>query len=168
MLTLELALVSVSAIVFVTYRSHRTRQKRSRFDSLRPLSPNTVEIITRIENAHLQCSDQLGKVSLKELFDALRNFRDLAHEADIMRLEDERNAEEFEILHAVHSKNGRDMSVRLLLALLEKVVNAVTGSTSQLYAYATLSSYSREVDIVFEIMELGGDKRARRLAEHLP
>jgi hypothetical protein len=109
----------------------------------------------------------MGKVSLREIVRVVINFRILARKADTARLLSDEREEAFAMAHACLAENARDMAVRASFAVLEKVVNYLSGTTSQVYAYATLASYSEEVDLLQDILELAGDDEARELLENI-
>ena len=128
------------------------------------LTPNLLEVLREINNQPIH---DPRLITVGELLVALRNFRVLAHEADRARLEDPSNRGEFESLHATLALNAREMTQRMVCAFFEKASNLILGHGAQLYAYAVMESYRLEVELVMNILKLGGDYRASSLGAHL-
>lgn len=156
-----------AALIFVAYRLHRSRQNVNRLDSLCPLGAHTLQILRELERIPLLTQQHAYNISIKELIKTLRNFRAMAHTADLVRLQNPQHEKEFSALHCCIAENGKNMTVRLVFAILEKIANQIFGSSSQLYACAALATYSDEVHLVVDLLELGGDQRSQKLEAHL-
>jgi hypothetical protein len=157
--------LSVLVCVTIPYVFFRVVRSDRGLDRLQKLPTNLLEVMRAADRRLIYSA---GNVSIRELILALRNFRMLAHEGDRIRLADPVNRDEFDSLHATLALNGREMTRRLVCAFVEKAFNCIVGNGVQLYAYAALESYRLEVELLVNILELGGDCRSATLEAHLP
>ena len=158
---------SAAVVVTGSYVAFRAKRVPGGLDSLVPLTPNLSKIISDLDDQPLPEECDGASLSSSELWLTLKNFRSLQTIVDSTRLQDEGRQKEFEAAHRLLAENGRNMTQKLGLAIMEKVSNSLFRTSSQLCATAVVSCYIQEVLLVVNLLKLARNMEYRALEGHL-
>jgi hypothetical protein len=114
--------------------------------SLLPLSPGVQEVLRRFDQSDGEQPPKLTdcNVTIRDLVTVFWNSRAIALEDRKLRLKNEKDREEFQILRAVEEWHSCAIRERFVLALLERMFRI--GGSSRLYSHSIIENFLVQAD----------------------
>ncbi len=108
------------------------------------LSPDFQQMIRQVDDSDNEPRPIGYSVTIRDLLTVFGNSRAIAAEARKLQLKNEKDREEFEVLHKSMSRHTRATVKCFVLALLERAFAA--GGSWRLYSHAVVDSFLAQAD----------------------